>query len=288
MRGAGEPAIRDERHGFAEACADYVARRRQHLLHPRPALRPLIPYHHHMARLHLAAKYAFTRLFLGVEAYRLAGEAHHGRRDAALLHYRPSRGQVSPQHGESAVLRICVVQLADYVIVADLRRLDELPDGLASHRLASEVQQLGRQSLQNRHYAARTIKVCDMVVSARSKLAYVRGAGRKLVHALKREVHASLPRYRKRVQDGVRGAAHRHVERNGVVQRFRRHEVAGLRAALLRHLHDALRGEAIQILPLRIDRKDRAVARQRYAKRLVEAVHGVGREHAGARSAAGA
>ena len=134
MRRAREASICDERHGFAQSRADDVARRREHLLHAGTALRAFIADHHHVPRLHLAAQDARARLFLRIEADGLAREAHHRGRHAAFLHHRAAFGQVAPQHGEAAILRIGVADRADHVVVRNLRCRDLLEQRLPAHR----------------------------------------------------------------------------------------------------------------------------------------------------------
>ena len=287
VRRAAEASVRDERHALAESRADDVARGGEHLLHAGSALRSFVADHHHVAGLHLATENAGARLLLRVEADGLAGERHHRRRHTALLHHRAAFGEVAPEHREAAVLGIGVVEQPDHVVVADGSALDLLAEGFATDRFCLEVEELLREALEDGHDAACAVEVAHVVVSARRELADVRRARGDLVHALERVVDARLARNREGVEHRVRGAAHRHVEREGVVERGLRHELAREGAALLRHRHGAERRLTVELLALRVDCENRAVAGQREAERLVEAVHGVRGEHAAARAAAG-
>ena len=127
-----------------------------------------------------------------------------------------------------------------------------------------------------------------MVVSGGGELADVGRAPGEFVHAFERIVHIRLARDGERMQHGVGAAAHCHVERERVVERVLRDELPRQRAALLRHRDGTLRRRPPEFHATRIGGENRAVARQRDAQRLVEAVHGIGREHAAARTAAGA
>lgn len=86
------------------------------------------------------------------------------------------------------------------------------------------------------------------------------------------------------MQHRVRGAAERHVDGERVLERLLRHDVARTNVVLheLHHRKARLLGEAIA---RGHDGGNRAVAGQRHAEHLGEAVHGVGREHARAGAA---
>ena len=93
------------------------------------------------------------------------------------------------------------------------------------------------------------------------------------------------------MQHGVGRAAHRDVERHGVLERLEARDVArqhGLVVLLVvapREIDDQVAGLDEQPLAVGMRRQHRAVARQRQAQRLGQAVHRVGREHARARAA---
>ncbi len=241
-----------------------------------------------MAGLHLPTENARAGLLLGIEANGRAGERHHVRRDAALLDDRTALGEIAPQHGEAAVLRVGGFKRANHVVVANLRRRNLFPERLAGNGRRGEVEQVLRKAFENRHDPARAVEVGNVVVSARRELADVRRSGGNLVHSLQRVVDVRFARDGKRVEDGVRAAAHRHVERERVVEGFPRHEIARQRAAAQGHFHGAERGRAPEVFTARIGGEHRTVAGQGEAERLVEAVHRIGREHSAARTAAGA
>ena len=107
-----------------------------------------------------------------------------------------------------------------------------------------------------------------------------------VVDALERVVDAGLVGEGQRVEDGVRGAAHRHVEREGVVERLRRDDGArsGPASTSFMIWRAALPVELLAVFAVG---QDGAVAGQREAEGFAQAVHGVGGEHAGAGAAAG-
>ena len=96
---------------------------------------------------------------------------------------------------------------------------------------------------------------------------------------------------RQDMEHGVGGAAHRDIQRHGIVKRAaagdraRQHRGVAVAVVGKGHLDDP-RGRLFeQLAAIGMGRHHRAVARQRQAQRLVEAVHRVGREHSRARTA---
>ncbi len=238
-----------------------------------------------MPRLDLARQNAGARLLLRVEADRLARERHHRRRHAALLDDGPLFRQIAPEHGQSAVLRIGILQGADDVVVRNPGRVDLLADRLPADGGRVRLDQFARQALQNRHDPAGAVQVHDVVVARRRQLADVGRARRNLVHARQGVVDPRLAGYGERVEHRVRRAAHRHVERDGVIHGSLGNQILRERTARLRQRHGAERRLAPKFLPPRVYRQNGPVPRQRQAERLAQAVHGVGREHARTRTA---
>src|SRR5216684_1254682 len=71
-RRAGKAAVRQERHGIAESGADNRRGDPEHLAHPRPAGRALVPDHDHVARLDRLTLNSLERLLLALEDARRA------------------------------------------------------------------------------------------------------------------------------------------------------------------------------------------------------------------------
>ena len=125
----------------------------------------------------------------------------------------------------------------------------------------------------------------------RRDLAQHRHAARQPVDIAHAEVHLGLLRSGQQVQDGVGGAAHRDVERHRVLERLERGDGAWQHAHILLlviaagEVDDEMAGLHEQPLAIGMGRQHRAVAGQRQAERLGQAVHRIGGEHARARAA---
>ena len=85
------------------------------------------------------------------------------------------------------------------------------------------------------------------------------------------------------MQRHVRRAAHRQHHGEGVLERFHRHDVARLDAAL-HQVHQRLAALVRHTSALIVDGRRRRVARQRHPERLGHARHRIGREQAAARA----
>jgi len=211
---------------------------------------------------------------------------HHLGQDARGLDDRALRREVAEQDRQPAARAVRIVQRADAPAILALRPGHVLVQRLAGHRHRIRVEDAGplEQLPQDGRHPARAIHVLDVVVGRRRHLADVRHALGHLVQPGQRVVYARLLRQRERVQDRVGRAAHRHVQRERVVDGLRRHNVARAQVHLDKPQELGCRA-LCQLLAARIDGQDRAVARQREPQRLAQAVHRVGREHAGAGAA---
>ena len=100
-----------------------------------------------------------------------------------------------------------------------------------------------------------------------------------------------LMRGGEQMQHGVGRAAHRNVERHGVLERLeirdraRQHALVVLLVVAAGEIDDQMAGFDEQPLAVGVGRDDRAVAGQRKPQRLGQAVHRIGGEHARARAA---
>ncbi len=147
------------------------------------------------------------------------------------------------------------------------------------------------EGAQDRIDPPRPVHVFDVVVRRRSHLADVRCLPRQPIDVGHREVDAGLVGNGEDVQDGVRRSAHGDVEHHGVFERLAsgnaawQDRVVALQVVGARHLDDAFPRlyEEVPARPMR--GQHGTVAGQGEAQRLVEAVHAVGREHAGAGAA---
>ncbi len=173
---------------------------------------------------------------------------------------------------------------------------DGLAQGLAVHGGHLAVDEPGAIELgQNAEHAARPVHVLDVVLGSRWRdLAQAGHLARDLVDVGHGELHLGLLRAGKQVEDRVGRSAHGHVERHGVLEgleggdRTRQRRGVVLFVVALGKLDgDAARAQE-QRLAIGVRSDQGAVAGQRQAQSLGEAVHGIGGEHARARAAGGA
>ena len=108
-----EASVSDEGALLAEVHRLDVARRVEHLLHARTTLRALMSNHHAIAALHLATEDALTGVFLRVEADGRTLEVPQRLIDASSLHDTAILCDITKEHGQSAILRIGMFEVAD-------------------------------------------------------------------------------------------------------------------------------------------------------------------------------
>jgi len=154
--------------------------------------------------------------------------------DAEMVHRDIKPGNLIVGVREDGSLRSWIV---------DLGIADVFAQRLAGHGPAVEIQQARQLGdfLQNGGDAARAIHVLHVIRRRRRDLADVRATLGNAVDALQIVRHAGLARDRQRMQHGVRAAAHRHVEHEGVVERRARDHIARLEI-LADHLNDPSAG----------------------------------------------
>ena len=143
--------------------------------------------------------------------------------------------------------------------------------------------------------AAGAVYVLDVVGrGVGGDLAQAGHAARDGVDVVEREVDAGLVGDGEDVQDGVGGAAHGHVQAHGVLEGFlggdgtRQDGVVLIVVVGAAHVDDARAGLGEELLAFDLGGQGGAVTGQGQADGLVEAVHGVRGEHAGAGAAGGA
>ena len=143
--------------------------------------------------------------------------------------------------------------------------------------------------------AAGAVDVLDVVGrGVGGHLAQAGNAARDRVDVVECEVDTGLGGDGEDVQDGVGGAAHGHVQAHGVLERglggdgARQDRVVLVVIVGAAHVDDARAGLDEELLAFDLGGQGGAVAGQGQADRLVEAVHGVRGEHAGAGAARGA
>lgn len=89
----------------------------KHLLHAWASLRSLVGDDHAVACVHLATENALAGVFLRVEAHGRSLKMPKLRSHAGRLHHATVLGDVSKQHGQSAILGIRVLQVANATVL---------------------------------------------------------------------------------------------------------------------------------------------------------------------------
>ena len=211
---------------------------------------------------------------------------HHFRCNSAALDDAAVLCDVAPQDRDSAGLGVRIFERTNDLGVAvdhALQVLADRPAGAGDEREVEEVA-LG-ELLHDGRNAARHVKLLDMVRACRSEVADVRHLAGELVERLELERNACFVRDREQMQDRVGRAADRHLAGQCVAECSRGQNIARL-DVLLDQLHDLHAGVLRQMNACGGNGRGRAVARQRHADRLRQAVHRVCGVHACARAAA--
>ena len=212
----------------------------------------------------------------------------HGRVDGRLLHDGAVGSQVAVQHAQGADRGERVVVRAHHLAVGRLRAGFQVrvQRAHAGEDAAVEQAQLGQLAHDHRH-ASHLVQVGERSRTGRRELHEVRGTGGGGIPVVHREGMAGLACDGREVEHRVRGAAEGHVAFHGVVDGSRAHDVAG-RDAALQQLHRLHARMLRQADALGVHGRDGAVAGQRDAEGLAEAVHRVRREEPRAAAAGGA
>ena len=256
---AAETAVGQEGAFLAQVHRFQIGGRVQHFLHAGTAARAFVRDHNDVAALHFTAQDAVTGRFLGVEDLRRAGELPDGSVHTGRLHDAAVGRNVSPEHRQTAVLRVGVGDGTDATVLAvgvqflvisllgaQFRR--EPPGGGAAVQLQGLLRHVLRQNGEAVHRlrkggaihpvkggvdetrdgqfaedgedAAGAVHVLNMVFcSIGGHLADAGDLPGKGVNVRHREIHAGFPRHGQQMQDRVRGSAHRNVQRHGVQER---------------------------------------------------------------------
>ena len=161
------------------------------------------------------------------------------------------------------------------------------------HHRQPAIEQIGAIELaEDGHDAAGAVNVLQVHVRHRGRhLAQHRHPARQPVDVLHGEGDFAFVGGGQQMQHRVGRAAHRDIERHGVLERLEARDRARQRGCVVllvvaaRQIDDQVTGFDEQPLAVGMGREHRAVAGQRQAERLGQAVHRIGREHAGARAA---
>ena len=174
--------------------------------------------------------------------------------------------------------------------------VDFLSEGHPVHPVKGGVHEAAfGQFAQDGDHAARPVHVLDMIDGGIggyfADTGDFAGQGVDIGHG---KVHPRFPGDGQQVQDRIGGPAHRDIQRHRIQEggtggdAARKDPVVAVPVVFPRILHDEGRGFPEQLRPVHMRRDDGAVAGQRQADGLGQAIHRIGREHAGAAAAAGA
>ncbi|MNQ48583.1 hypothetical protein D3C85_624650 [compost metagenome] len=248
------------------------------------------------------------------------GGFHHAavQGDVAVEHGQAAFLRVSVLDTADAAVFTVVVQgfpagrLAERGLRRDARRtgLEEVVHGFVGglgdvplgdgffHAAAVHGRQLGVQQTatgqrtEDAEDPAGTVHVFHVVLlDVRRDLAQLWHVARKTVDVAQVEIDLGFLGGSQQVQDGVGGTAHGDVQGHGVFERLevgdvaRQHRLVVLAVVTLAQLDDGAAGLQEQLLAVAVGGQGRTVARQCQTQRFDQAVHRVGGEHAGARTA---
>ena len=283
---AREAAVGDERDILVELHTGQGRGRVEHLTHARAALGAFIADDDHIALVDLTRVDGLDGRILGVEHARRAGVHHHFGRNCRALDDTAVLGNVAPQDGDAAGLRIRMLERTDDLGILIDDALKVLPNRLAGRRDERQIEQvaLGQLLHDGRHTACH-IEFRNVVRASRRQVTDIGHLGRQFVEQFEVKRDPCLVRDGQQVQDGVGRAANGHLAGQRIAERLGRQDIARL-DILFEQLHDLHAGMLGQVDAGGVHGGDSAVAGQGHADGLGQAVHGVCRVHARTRAAA--
>ena len=115
---ARETSVGDKRALFAKVHRFNVRRRVEHLLHSRAAFGAFVRDYNAVAALDLAAENSFAGVFLRIEHNSGSFEVPQRLINACRFHNAAVFGNVAEQHGQAAVFRVGVLNIANAAVGA--------------------------------------------------------------------------------------------------------------------------------------------------------------------------
>ena len=173
--------------------------------------------------------------------------------------------------------------------------VDLLSEGHPVHPVKGGVHEAAfGQFAQDGDHAARPVHVLDMIDGGiGSHFTDTGDFAGKRVDIGHREIHARFPGDGQQMQDRIGGSAHGDIQRHRVQEGgtggdgTRKDPLIAVPVVFPGILHDESRGFAEEFRPVHMRRDHGAVTGQGQADGLGQAIHRIGREHAGAAAAAG-
>ncbi len=287
--GAGEAAVGDEGDGFAEAAAGDGAGGGEHFLHAGTAARAFVADDDDITGFDFTIHDAIEGGFLRFEYDGGAFELHHVGGDAGGFDDGAVGGEVAEEDGEATLLGVGVFDFADDIVIFDFSGGDIFAEGFSrnGHLVKIESAGLFGDGFEDGGDAPGAVDVFHVVFAGGSNFADVGDALGDFVEVLDGEGDAGFDGDGEGVEDGVGGAAHGHVEGDGVFEGFLGEDVGGA-DIFVDEVDDGAAGGFKEAVAGGINGEDGAVAGEGQAEGFAEAVHGVGGEHAGAGAAGGA
>ena len=221
-RRAAHPRVGDAHH-VRHARREELARDRDltPLGHARAALRAAVAKHEHGFRRHVECGIVDARgdVVDVLEHERGAAVAEQARRGRAPLDEGAGGGEAAAHHRDRAGRPERRVERRDHVAVERLGGGEPVRERLAGHgqRLAVEER---RELLQHGGDTAGAVQLLDEVLAGRPHVDEERRLRGDLAEAVERQRDADAAREREQVHDGVRPAADRGEQRDGVVERL--------------------------------------------------------------------
>ena len=280
-----EPAVGNQRDGGAQTHSDDGGCRVQHLAHARTALGAFIADYHHVALMNPAALDGVDCILFAVKNTRGAFVPEHFRRNGGFLDNTGVRRKIALENRDAAGLHIRIVNRTDNFGIPVDAAADVFTDILSGDRRKIQMQQsLLRKLRHNRIDAARFVQIFHVGRPCRCQVAQIRRARGNLIGDLHIDLDAGLVRDSGKMQHGIGGTAQRHIDCQGIFKGFLRENIT--RADVPAHqLHDLVACALGQTDSRRIDGGNGSVSGKAHADRLGQAVHGIGRIHAGAGTA---
>ena len=133
-------------------------------------------------------------------------------------------------------------------------------------------------------HTASAIKILQVMFSCRAQLAKVRSPFTHTIKGVKLKPDPGLPRNGYEMKDRIRRTPQGHIDCHGICKGILRHDFSGRYPFFQKHHNIAARGFG-QACTSGHDCRDGAVSGKAHADGLGQAIHGIGREHSGARAA---
>ena len=286
--GARKTPVGDESDAFVEFHARQSRGGSQHFAHTGAALGALVADDHNVPRRDFTVVYGVDRLLFRIKDPGRAGVDHHLGRHRALLDDAAVPGDVAPQNGDASGGAVGVREGADHLRVSVDGVGYVVSHGFPRGGHGGSVDVTGvRQLFYHGRKASRLVEVLNVVMSGGSKVTEVRDAAADGVDFIEIQGNLGFVGDGQKMQHAVGGAPQGHIHRQRVLDGFFVDDVPRLDVPFqqFHHLHARAFGE---LCAGRVDGRYRSVTGKGDAHGLGQAVHGVGRVHAGTGAASGA